>query len=208
MRQQHQLPAGNQNRTGLTSAEVAARRKKYGPNRIAEQKGRGPLLILAHQFSSLMMLLLVMAATFSFVFRDWLDGTAIVIVIVINILIGFWMELQAARSMQSLRKLVALPARVVRDGGMLEIPAEEVVPGDLLFAEAGDMIPADALVVESAELQTEESALTGESLPVSKVSDMIPADLPLAERRNMIFKGTYVTRGNGYAIVQTTGMQT
>jgi Ca2+-transporting ATPase len=194
--------------TGLTTSEAAKRLKSYGPNSIIAQKQRSVFLILLHQFNSPLMWLLAAAAAISFVFSEWLDGSAIIIVMLINVLIGFWMELQANRSMRALKDLVTLPAKVVRDQKTVEIPAEEIVPGDLLFVEAGDMVSADALLTEVAELQTDEAALTGESLPVEKSLDEVSAETALADRTNMVFKGTSVTRGNGYAEVQATGMKT
>ncbi|HLF63344.1 MAG TPA: cation-transporting P-type ATPase [Saprospiraceae bacterium] len=193
---------------GLSSEEAAKRLETFGPNTIIAQKQRSAFLILLHQFNSPMILLLGLAASVSFVFGEWLDGSAIIIVILINTIIGFWMEFQAVQSMHALKELVTLPAKVIRDERTLEIPAEEVVPGDILYVEAGDMIAADAQIIESAELQAQEAALTGESLPVSKKSGEVPLDTPLPERSNMLFKGTFITIGNGYAVVQTTGMKT
>ncbi len=207
----HQPPEDNKPVTvarGLSSEEAAIRLKTFGPNALIAQKQRSTLIILLHQFKSPMMLLLGLAASLSFVFGEWLDGSAIVIVLLINILIGFWMELQAVRSMHALKDMISLPAKVVRDQRTVEVPSDEIVPGDALYVEAGDMIAADAQIIESSELQAEEAALTGESLPVSKKNEPMPADTPLPDRIDMLFKGTFITRGNGYAVVQATGMKT
>ena len=141
-------------------------------------------------------------------FQEWLDGIAIIAVIVINAVIGFLMEFQAERSMEALKKLTTVPARVLRDGTLGAISSEELVPGDILFVEGGDMVTADARLISSAQLQSDESALTGESLPVEKQTGQLLETVPLAERDNMLYKGTFVTKGNGFAVVVRTGMAT
>lgn len=193
---------------GLSPEEAARRWEKYGPNSILSQRRRSALLILAAQFASPLVWLLAFSTGLSFFFKEWLDGIAILAVIFINAGIGFWMELQARRSMESLQKMSAVPARVLRNGALLEIAAEAVVPGDLLFVEGGDMITADARLLRATQLQTDESALTGESLPVDKRSKTLEPDTQLAERSNMLYKGTFVTKGEGLAVVTGTGMST
>ncbi|HUN03134.1 MAG TPA: cation-transporting P-type ATPase, partial [Niabella sp.] len=193
---------------GLASAEAARRLQLFGYNRIESGKKISPLMILVNQFISPFMLLLAIAAGLSFFFQEWLDGIAIMAVIVINGVIGFFMEYQAERSMEALKKLTIVPARVLREGRLSEVPSEELVPGDIIFIEGGDMVTADSRVIKSTQLQTDESALTGESLPIEKNMSDLPEKAPLAERHNMLYKGTFVTKGNGYAIVIQTGMQT
>ncbi len=193
---------------GLSSAEAARRLELFGYNRIESGKKISPLMILVNQFISPFMLLLAIAAGLSFFFQEWLDGIAIMAVIVINAVIGFFMEYQAKRSMEALKKLTVVPARVLREGNLAEVPSEELVPGDIIFIEGGDMVTADARVIKSTQLQTDESALTGESLPIEKNMSDLPEKVPLAERHNMLYKGTFVTNGNGYALVVQTGMQT
>ncbi|QJB37251.1 cation-transporting P-type ATPase [Chitinophaga oryzae] len=194
--------------TGLTSPEAARRLEIAGPNSIESIKRRGLLRILLNQFVSPFVLLLAIAAGLSFFFEEWLDGIAIVAVILINAVIGFFMEFQAERSMETLKKLTMVPVRALRDNRLTAIPSEQVVPGDIIFVEAGDMIAADARLFQAAQLQTDESALTGESLPVGKTTVALPRDIPLAERSNMLYKGTFVSKGNGYAVVVCTGMKT
>lgn len=193
---------------GLTNEEAKERLNRFGPNSIVDSSSFSVWKILLHQFHNPMSYLLLGAAGLSFYFHEWLDGSAISAVILINAAIGFGMEVQAERSMQALKRLVVLPARVVRDGRVMEIPSHEVVPGDILSLEAGDMVAADATIQSSAMLQADESALTGESLPVEKSVDPVPEGTPLAERTNMIFKGTHITNGNGTAVVEATGMKT
>lgn len=195
-------------RTGLDTAEAARRLKVAGPNKIAAAQQTSVLQILLNQFISPFVLMLAVAAGLSFYFKEWLDGFAILAVIVINAIIGFLMEFQAERSMEVLKKLTVVPARVIRDGKVTEVPSEDVVPGDILFVESGDMIAADARVFKAAQLQTDESSLTGESLLVEKRERTIAENSPLAERSNMLYKGTFVSKGNGYAVVVHTGMAT
>jgi Ca2+-transporting ATPase len=194
--------------SGLLSAEASRRLSFIGYNKIESGKRISPFRILINQFISPFVLLLTVAAGLSFFFEEWLDGFAIIAVIIINAVIGFFMEFQAERSMEALKKLTSVPARVVRDGKITEIPSEEVVPGDILFVEGGDMITADARVIQASQFQTDESALTGESLPVEKNTRVLAQDVSLAERHNMLYKGTFVTKGNGRAVVVHTGMTT
>jgi len=193
---------------GLSSADAAERMSLIGPNKIESGKRVNPIVIFINQFVSPFVLLLAVAAALSFYFNEWLDGIAIVTVIVINAVIGFIMESQAERSMEALKKLTTIPARILRDGKLSEFSSEQVVPGDVLFVESGDMVTADARVIKASQLQTDESALTGESLPVAKQIAALSEAVSLAERNNMLYKGTFVTTGNGYAVVINTGMST
>jgi P-type Ca2+ transporter type 2C len=193
---------------GLRPEEADNRLKKYGQNKIAVEKSKSPFAIFLGQFLSPIVYLLFGAAGLSFWFEEWLDGTAILIVIIINAVIGFFMEYQADRSMQALKKLSTVSAKALRGKILVEINSEDIVPGDLIFLEAGDLIPADGRVVTSAQLQANESALTGESMPVEKNIYRLAESTPLAERSNMLYKGTFITRGNCYLLVCTTGMQT
>lgn len=193
---------------GLSSEEAAEGLEKWGPNTIREIHGPKPLLVLVKQFLNPMNYLLFAASGLSFLFEEWLDGTAILVVIAINAVIGFWMEWQAERSMRALKKMVAVTAKVLREGDVVEVSADLVVPGDILVVEGGDMITADARILELSQLQTNESALTGESLPVEKSLHPLDKDTPLAERKNMLYKGTFAINGNGRAVVVATGMHT
>ena len=191
-------------------SEQAARQAlaRYGPNTIQTEKLRSLVSIFLTQFYSPMVLLLGVAAGLSFYFKEWLDGMAILVVILVNALIGFYMEWQSNRSMNALKKLTSVPAKVIREGQLKEIPSDDVVPGDILFVEAGDLILADARIFQATQLEVDESALTGESLPVAKENRRIYEQVPLAERNNMLFKGTFVTKGNTRAVVTGTGMDT
>lgn len=193
---------------GLNTADVKDRHKQFGPNRLRKAKAKSVWLILADQFKSLLTLLLGVAALLSFIFGDWVEGLAILAVIIINGGIGFFTELKAVRSMEALYKLSSVSAKVRREGEIQEIPASELVPGDIVVVEGGDIVTADLRLIEASKLQADESALTGESVPVSKKIEQIEEDVPLAERMNMLFKGTAVTRGSGEGVVTATGMRT
>lgn len=193
---------------GLNVREVRRRERKYGPNRLQEVQKKSTWRIFINQLRSLIILVLAIATVVSFVFGEWVEGTAIGIVIVINTVIGFFMELKATRSMEALRKLEKIIAKVLRDGEIREISADEVVPGDIVMLDGGDIVPADLRLQEASKLQIDESTLTGESTPVSKRVDSLGKDIPLAERENMVFKGTFVTRGSAKGITVATGMNT
>lgn len=193
---------------GLSHAEAKNRLTSFGANKISAEKNKSAWIIFFSQFKSPIVWLLIVAAGLSFYFQEWLDGIAILIVILINAIIGFYMEFQAERSMNALKKLSAVPGKVLRNGQIQEINSEVIVPGDIVYFEAGDMIPADGRIIKSFQVQIDESALTGESLPVEKSVNAIPIDTTLAERCNMGYKGTFSTKGNGYMIVTSTGMNT
>ncbi|MEO7992665.1 MAG: HAD-IC family P-type ATPase, partial [Chryseolinea sp.] len=193
---------------GLTTEEAALRLESLGRNAISEEKKKSLWLIFLSQFTNVLVYLLIVAAGLSFFFKEWLDGGAILVVILINAIIGFYMEYQAERSMEALKKLSILPAKVIRNGATTEINAEELVPGDLIFLEAGDMVSADGMIFRSSQLQVDEAALTGESLPVEKKDGQVKEDTTLAERTNMVYKGTFITKGNTRSIITGTGMMT
>ncbi|MGJ3254619.1 MAG: cation-translocating P-type ATPase [Elainellaceae cyanobacterium] len=193
---------------GLDPTEVQTRREKYGPNRLQEAKQRSAREILIDQFKSPIIGLLAIAAVLSFLFQEWIEGVAIMVAILLNAGIGFFTEMRAVRSMKALKQLSRTQAKVRRDGEIQVIPADELVPGDLVVFEGGDLIPADLRLIETSKLQADESALTGESVPVSKQVEPIDDDLPLAERTNTLFKGTFVTRGSGEGVAIATGMDT
>ncbi|MGD8793494.1 MAG: HAD-IC family P-type ATPase, partial [Anaerolineae bacterium] len=193
---------------GLAAREVRRRRRKHGPNRLRSAQSTSAWKILLDQFKSLLVLLLAVAAILSSVFGEWIEGLAIGAVILINAAIGFFTELRAVRSMEALQRMGSVSARVRRDGQVQEIPAEKLVPGDLVVLQGGDVVTADLRLVEASKLQADESALTGESVPVGKQVEPLDGEVPLAERASMVFKGTAITRGAGEGIVVSTGMDT
>ena len=193
---------------GLSQSDVEHRRSQYGLNNIAESKKRHPWQIFVAQFKSPIIALLGVAAILSFAFHEWVEGIAILIAILLNTFIGFVTEVQAVRSMEALQKLSRSYTKVKREGRVREIISEELVPGDIVVLEGGDLVPADLRIIEASKLQVDESSLTGESLPVSKKTKSLAAELPLAEKINMLFKGTAVTRGFGEGVVVASGMNT
>ena len=193
---------------GLSTAEVSRRLKQYGPNRLREVMRKSASLILLNQFKSLIVLLLAVAALLSFAFKSWVEGVAIMIVIGVNAAIGFFMEIRAVRSMEALKRLIRVSAKVRRESQIHEVLAEELVPGDIVLLEGGDLVPADIRLIEASKLQADESTLTGESVPVSKHIELIEGDVSLPERLNMIFMGTAITRGSCEGVVVATGMNT
>ena len=193
---------------GLSRHEVHRRRARYGPNRLVEARSRGALRILVDQFKSLVILLLIAAAVAAFAFDRTVEAVAIGIALLVNGAVGFVMEFQAVRSMAALKRLGGLKTRVRRQGGERSIPADQLVPGDVVRLEAGDQVPADLRIIESEELTCDESALTGESVPVAKASDPVSPQAGLADQTGMAFKGTAITRGAGVGVVVATGMDT
>ena len=193
---------------GLTGAQARQRLERYGPNRLTTVRSRSALGILARQFKSLVVGLLVVACVLAFILGDIAEGLAIAAVLVVNAGIGFFVELRATRSMEALRALGSVETRVIRDGQQKMLDAEQLVPGDLVVLEAGDMITADLRIIEAAKLAADESALTGESVPVAKHPQALPEETALMDRDNQLFKGTILTRGSGKAVVTATGGQT
>ncbi len=193
---------------GLGKGQVIKRLKQYGPNRLRQAEKKNPWIILFNQVKSLIVILLAVAALLSFAFHEWADGFAIFGVIAINTAIGFFMELKAVRSMEALHKMERVTAKVRRNGHIKEVTARQLVPGDIVILEGGDIVSADMRLVFSAKLQADESVLTGESLPVNKQIEAIDESAILADRKNMLYKGTSITRGSGEAIVTATGMDT
>jgi len=194
--------------SGLTDAEAGLRLKRYGPNTIVVHRTVSAFRVLLHQFQSVVVYLLSAAAALAFYFRQWEEASAITVVLALNTLIGFVTELKAARSIEALRTLGTRSARVRRNGYVFMIPAEKMVPGDIVLLEAGDSISADVRLIDAYNLGADESALTGESVPVGKTTDRVPAGARLSDRGSMLFKGTVLTRGSGVGVVVATGVAT
>ncbi len=194
---------------GLSQEEAQRRLALHGPNQLRERLLRGPGRILLEQFTSTMVVILILAAVLSHHLGDRKDAAAILVIVALNAALGFRQEYRAQKAIAGLKALAVPVVRVCRAGQVLEIPASAVVPGDLLLLEAGNAVPADARIVECRNLRTQEASLTGESQPVAKGSEPLEGGaLALAERRNMVFMGTFVTYGRGRAVVTATGMET
>jgi Ca2+-transporting ATPase len=193
---------------GLSSQEAAGRLEQTGPNELRKEEAISPLSILLSQFRSLVIWVLIGAAIVSAALGEFVDGVAIIAIVLLNAIIGFFQEYRAERAAAALARLTAPRAKVVRDGQAAVIAAAEVVPGDVLLLEAGDLVAADARLCETAALRANEAPLTGESQPVEKQSSVCAPDTPLADRTNMVFLGTSIVGGSGRALVAATGMNT
>ncbi len=193
---------------GLTAAEIEDRRHQHGANILKAHPPANTLWLLLKQFMSPIVYLLLGAAGFALLVAQTSEFVAILAVLVINAGIGFFTELRAVRSMEALRQLATRSVVVRREGRIETIPAEQLVRGDIVIIDAGDVIAADMRIVSSANLASDESALTGESLPVAKDIHPVAPDTLLADRTCMLFKGCAITRGTGEAIVTGTGMDT
>jgi len=195
--------------TGLDAGEAARRAKTWGPNEIAEQERRSTARMLLEQFTDFMILVLIGAAIISGVIGDPGDTLAIVVIVLLNGIIGFVQEYRAERAVAALKRLAAANATVRRDSRVLTLPASQLVPGDVALLEAGNLLPADLRLVETVQLKVDESALTGESVPVEKCTrPFTDVALSLGDRRNMAYKGTVVTYGRGSGVVVATGANT
>ena len=206
---------------GLSEKEAEKRLEKYGRNEITQKKKISKLKIFINQFKSFLILILVLAVIISAIvgyteylnqgnslISHFVDSIVILIIIILNALFGFFQEFKAEKSIEALKKLGGLKCKVFRDGKIKEIFAYLVVPGDILVLEEGDKVGADAKLLEEVELNVDESLLTGESVPVSKNLNLISKNVVVAERKNMIFSNTIITRGRGRALVVKTGMDT
>jgi len=195
-------------RAGLSSEEAARRLDRDGANRLVAASRINPLLIFLGQFKSFIIYILLFAVGFSVLIGEWVDSIIILIILMTNALIGFFQELSAHRSLEALKNLAPHQATVRRDGSWQRLEAWELVVGDLIRVEAGDKVPADARLLETVHLKADESLLTGESLSVEKRPERLTGEVPLGERRNLLFASTAVTTGNGLAVVVGTGMNT
>jgi P-type Ca2+ transporter type 2C len=194
---------------GLSVEEAARRLTVEGPNQIKTGKEIRPVEILLGQFKSLLIWILIVAGLVSGILGEWVDSVAILGIVLLNALIGFYQEFNAEKSIAALKKMTAPRAKVRRDGKIGSIPASEVVAGDIIELEAGDIIAGDARLVEASSIKCIESALTGESEAVTKrVMTLNEGGVPLGDRENMVFMGTSVATGQGTALVVATGMNT
>ena len=196
-------------RTGLQPHDAKTRARLHGPNRLSEKPPRSPWILFFSQFKSLLILVLIFAAALAASIGSTKDAVVILAVVVLNAALGFYQEYRAEQSLAALKKMLPLKARVRRDGKTREVPAEQLVPGDIVLLEAGDRVPADGRLIAAFSLEINESTLTGESLPVGKhVAVLVSPDTPLAERLNMAYMNTMVTRGRAEMLVTATGMLT
>jgi len=192
-------------KTGLSKERASFRVKKYGPNSLQNFEETGPLKILLNQFSNFFIALLFVAAVISYFVDGALQSSVLVIVILLNISMGFFQEYKAEKALLSLKNSIKSRVKVLRGGKTNVINSDAVTLGDIVLLEAGDSVPADLRVIESSSLRADESALTGESLPVGKYDQIEKIDTPLADRRNMLYGSTTVVAGHGAGIVVAIG---
>jgi P-type Ca2+ transporter type 2C len=198
----------NSQSKGIRQDEAAERASKYGPNEIQAAARISAWHILAEQFKNVLILILLGATLISLFLGHGIESIVIAVIVLFAVLLGFIQEYRAERAIEALRQMAAPTATVLRDGKEVEVPARELVPGDVVILHTGDRIPADGRIIESVNLQVEEAALTGESMPIEKHAEPLEAkDLPVGDRRNMVYAGTAATYGRGRVLVVATGMQ-
>ena len=193
---------------GLSEEEAVARLRRYGPNELPRPASAGPLRRLLRQMHNPLVYVLLASGTVTMLLGEVVDTAVILGVVVVNTVVGFIQESKAESALEALMSMVPTNARVVRAGRQRRIRSEGLVPGDLVVVDAGDKAPADIRLVAQVQLRVDESALTGESLPVAKDEVALPAATPVADRRNMVHAGTLVTAGSGTGMVVATGAAT
>ncbi len=195
--------------SGLTTEEARRRLVRYGPNQLVEAPPPPFWRKVWEQFNNFVVWLLIVAAVISAFLGDWVEAAAIMAIVILNAILGIVQESRAEQALAKLRQMAAPEAHVIRDGRRQVVPAREVVPGDIVLLEAGNYVPADVRLLESVNLRLDESALTGESSPVSKDASVVIRDrVPLGDQKNMAFMGTVVAYGRGRGVVVSTGMRT
>ncbi len=193
---------------GLSEEEARKRLEIYGLNELRREKGKSKLQIFISQFKNVLIIILLIATGLSILIGEILDAALIVSIVLASAVLGTFQEYRAEKAIETLKKLTAPEATVLRSGAEVRVPARTIVPGDVLILRSGDRVPADARIIESIELKIDESSLTGESIAVAKIVEPLPEDTPLADRINMAYAGTVVTYGKGKAVVVATGMNT
>ena len=201
---------------GLNDKQVEAKRAEFGENKLAEKKKKSMARRLFEQLKDVMIIILIIAAIISFVIacvernpKEFFEPVLILLIVVINAVMGVMQESKAEKALEALNNMSAPHPKVVRNGRESIINASELVPGDIIILEAGDFVPADARLIKSVSLKSEESALTGESVPTEKDADAVVKEgAPIGDRTNMIFSGCSITYGTAVAVVTATGMNT
>jgi Ca2+-transporting ATPase len=194
---------------GLAGSEAARRLAEHGPNELHAGRRISPWALLLEQFKNILILILLLAVGLSALLGHGVEAIAIAVIVLFAVVLGFVQEYRAERAIEALRQMAAPTASVLRDGEEREVPARDLVPGDVILLHAGDKIPADARLIEAINLQVEEAALTGESLPAEKqTAPLAEGEMAVGDRKNMVYAGTAATYGRGRAIVVATGMNT
>ena len=216
---QEVLEALQADKNGLTQAEARARFAKYGPNKLKEAEKPTLLQRFLQQLKDPMLIILMIAAAVSALTgwlageNEWAEVIIILTVVLLNAILGVLQESKAEAAIEALQTMTAATCKVLRDGKMVVLHSTDLVPGDVVILEAGDAVPADGRIIENASLKIEEAALTGESVPVNKMIDILylkdeNADVPLGDRKNMCYMGSTVVYGRGKAVITGTGMDT
>ena len=193
---------------GLKSEEVKKRLLKYGHNKLKRKSKDGVLKVLWRQINNPLIWVLLGSSTLATALGKITDGMVVLAVVVVNSLIGFIQEYKAGKAIEALSSMVPENATVIRDSNVITIPVSEIVPGDIVLVAAGDRIPADMRIIQQKNLQVEEAALTGESVPSQKNTDAVNLDVVIGDRKCMVFSGTLVVTGTATAVVVGTGMNT
>ncbi|KAK1218586.1 P-type ATPase [Marasmius sp. AFHP31] len=194
---------------GLSTSEAADRHNEYGNNDLGEDAGVQPGKILLRQVANAMTLVLILGMAVSFGIKSWIEGGVVAAIILLNIVVGFWQEFNAEKTMDSLRSLSSPTASAVRDGKTITVPTVEIVPGDMVEMKTGDTVPADVRLIEAVNFETDEALLTGESLPVLKDAEAVfNDDTGPGDRLNVAFSSSTVTKGRARGVVYATGMYT
>lgn len=199
---------GSDPQHGLNPEEAQRRLQEYGYNELKEEAKTSPFILFINQFKNTLIIILIVATVLSALIGDLLDAGIILAIVVFCALLGFLQEYRAERALEALKKMLTPTITALRGGRDLEIPSKELVPGDIVLLEAGDKIPADGRLIEIHSLQCDEAPLTGESFPVEKELGALPEDVPVGDRKNMVFTGTSVSYGRGKAVVTDTGVNT
>ena len=199
-------------RKGLSSSQAEQRLAKYGPNRLEGAKKESLAVRFLNQMKDPMIIVLLIAAVLSLISsggEEWIEAVIILVIVIVNACISISQENSAEKALEALQKMSAPLAKVIRNGEMVRLDTDLLVPGDIIVLEAGDLVPADARILECANLKADESAMTGESVPVSKQAiDSLPEETALGDRKNMVVSSTVITNGRAVCVVTATGMET
>ena len=201
--------------SGLSDSEASKRLSEYGRNKLEEKKKDGIIKQFLSKLADPMLIILMIAAVLSVITStasgetEWSDAIIILVVVLINAVLGVVQESKAEKAIEALQNMSKAKSKVRRNGKIITIESEELVPGDIIELEAGDSVPADARIMKSASMKAEEAALTGESVPVDKIDTTLEGnEIPLGDRKNMVYMGTTIVYGRGEAVVTATGMKT
>jgi Ca2+-transporting ATPase len=202
------LASLSSDRTGLSNEEAQHRLVEFGPNELAGKEKISPWAIFFEQFKNFLIIILLVAVVLSAIMGEIADAIVIFVIVIFAAGLGFIQEYRAERAMEALKRMAAPMASVIRNGRETEISAQELVPGDIVLLATGDRIPADARLIEAINLKVDEASLTGESVPVEKTNTVLPEEISIGDKRNMVFMGTAVVYGRGTAVITSTGMAT